>query len=135
MRAVRRRLQARIDDHAQRLARARDQAHVEARIVVAHGADAGQHCAGALPPGVAVGARRLAGDPLAGAVVERGAAVERDRRLQAQPRPAALHARDEADVELARFRAARARLDGDAGRREARRALAARRADWDRAWR
>ena len=52
------------------------------------------------------------------------AAVERDRRLQAQPRPAALHARDEADVELARLVAAAAPLDGDAGRREPRRAAA-----------
>ncbi len=49
-----RRLEARVDDHAQRLARGLDQAHVEPRIVVAHGADAGQHRAGALAPGVAV---------------------------------------------------------------------------------
>ena len=50
---------------------------------------------------MAVAARRLAGDPLAGAVVEGGAAVERDRCLEAQPGPAPFHARDEADVELA----------------------------------
>ena len=73
---------------------------------------------------MAVGARRLAGDPLADAVVERGAAVERDRGLEAQPRPAALHARDEADVELARFAFAGPEDDLDAGGGEARRALA-----------
>ena len=99
-----------------------DQANVEARIVLAHRADAGQDRARALAPGVAVGARRLAGDPLAGAVGERRAPVERDRRLQAQPGPAAFHARDEADVELARLLAAAAPLDGDAGGLEPRRA-------------
>ena len=35
---------------------------------------------------------------------QRGAAVERDRGLHAHPGPAALHAREEADVELARLR-------------------------------
>ena len=61
----------------------------------------GEQGAGAPAPGMAVAARRLAGDPLAGAVVEGGAAVERDRCLEAQPGPAPFHARDEADVELA----------------------------------
>ena len=124
MRARRRRLEARVDDHAQRLARGGDEANVEPRVVLAHRADAGQDRARALAPGVAVGARRLAGDPLAGAVGERRAAVERDRRLQAQPRAAALHARDEADVELARLLAAAAPFDGDAGGLEPRRAAA-----------
>ena len=41
---------------------------------------------------VAVGARRLAGDPLAVAVRQRGAAVEARRHLQPHPRPAARHA-------------------------------------------
>jgi hypothetical protein len=50
--------------------------------------------------------------------------VERDRGLEAQPGPAALHARDEADVELARLVFARADDDLDAGRGEARGALA-----------
>ena len=66
------------------------QPHVEPRVVGQHGADAGQHRAGARAPGVAVGARGLAGDPLADAVGQRGAAVQRRRHLQPHPRPAAL---------------------------------------------
>ena len=124
MRADGRRLQARIDDHAQRLAGGGDEPHVEPRIVVEHRADAGEQGAGALAPGVAVGARRVAGDPLADAVVERAAAVERDRGLEPQPGPTALHARDEADVELAGFLFARTDDDLDAGGGETRGTLA-----------
>ncbi len=51
---------------------------------------------------MAIGACRLAGDPLAGAVVQRGATIERGRDLQAQPGPPALHARQEADVDVTR---------------------------------
>jgi hypothetical protein len=49
-----------------------------------------------------VGTCRLAGDPLARAVVERRAAVQRRGDLHAHPGPAALHAREKADVQLAR---------------------------------
>src|SRR6185369_895806 len=120
-----RRLEARIDDHAQRLAHRLDEAHVEPRVVVAHGADARQHRSGALAPGVAVGARRRAGDPLARAVGERAAAVERNRDLHAQPRPAALHPGHEADVELARSGGRGVvPLDRDSGGSETRRAFA-----------
>jgi hypothetical protein len=119
-----RRLQAGIDDHAQRLAGGGDEPHVEPRIVVEHRADAGEQGAGALAPGVAVGARRLAGDPLADAVVEGAAAVERDRGLEPQPGPTALHARDEADVELAGFLFARTDDDLDAGGGQTRGTLA-----------
>ena len=66
----------RIDHHAQRLQRGRHQAHVEPGVVVAHRADAGQHRAGAPAPGVAVGARGLAGDPLALAVGQRRLPVQ-----------------------------------------------------------
>jgi len=100
------------------------QAHIEPRVVALHGADARQHRARPLAPDVAVSARSLAGDPLAHAVVERGAAVERDRRLHAQPRPAALHAREEADIDLARLVGEQADLNGDARRTQARNALA-----------
>ena len=91
-----------------------DEPHVQPRVVVEHGADAGQDCAGTLAPGMSVGARGLAGDPLARAVVERAAAVERDSRLHAQPRPAALHAREEADVEFARLAGEQPDVDADA---------------------
>ena len=114
----------RVDDHPRRLARRSHVAHVEARVVLPHRADAGQQRAGALAPGVAVDARGLAGDPLAGAVGQRGAAVERDRGLQAQPRQAALHARDEADVERARLVGTGTVDDVDAGGGEPRCALA-----------
>ena len=119
-----RRLQPRVDDHAQRLARRVDQPHVEARVVVEHGAYAGQQRAGALAPGVAVGASGFAGDPLALAVLERGAAVERHCRLQPDPGPLPLHAREETDVQLARRIGLRAAVDDDAGRAQACRALA-----------
>ena len=129
----RRRLQARIDDDAQRLAGGGHEPHVEPRIVVENGADAGQQGTGTLAPGMAVVASRLAGDPLADAVVERAATVERDRGLEAQPRPAALHARDEADVELARFLLRRARGRPRCRRRRGVRRPGRRRADSDRA--
>ncbi len=47
--------------------------------------------------------RRLPGDPLAPAVRERGAPVEARRDLHAHPGPAARHAGDKTDVELARL--------------------------------
>ena len=53
-----------VDHDALRLARRRHRAHRELRIVLPHGADAGQDRAGARAPAMAVGARHLAGDPL-----------------------------------------------------------------------
>ncbi len=52
---------------------------------------------------MAVVARRLAGNPLAAAVVQRGAAVERGGHLDTHPGQAARHPIDKADVELACF--------------------------------
>ena len=119
-----RRGELRVDDRAQRLARRGHQAHVEARIVLGDGADAGEQRAGALAPGVAIDAGRFAGDPLALPIGQGGAAVERDRGLEAQPGATALHARDEADVELARLGFEHAGLHGDAGGAQAGEALA-----------
>ena len=107
---------------APRLPRRRDRAHGELRVVLPHGADAGEDRAGARAPAMAVGARGLAGDPLALAVRERRAAVEARRDLHAHPRPAARHARDEADVQLARFVGQQPDVDGDPGARAAARA-------------
>ena len=56
-------------------------------IVGQHGADAREHRARAPAERVAVRARVGAGDPLAGAVGQRGAAVERRGDLHAHPRP------------------------------------------------
>src|SRR5207248_7971803 len=97
------RLEFRIDDDLERLPRRIDTAHVELRVVVPHRAEAGQDRAGARPPAMPVCASRFAGDPLALAVRERGAAVEARGNLHAYPGPAAGHPRDESDVEFARF--------------------------------
>ncbi len=101
-------------------------AHVQPWIVVEHGADAGQHGAGAPAPGVAVGARLGAGDPLAGAVEQCGATVQRRRDLHPHPGALALHAREEADVDVARGvgDVGVGHLDLDAGRAQARDAFA-----------
>jgi hypothetical protein len=72
---------------------------------------------------VAVVARRLAGDPLAAAVVQRGLAVQAGRDLHAHPRPAALHAREKAEIHFARLVFQHAHGAGDAGRFELRDAL------------
>jgi hypothetical protein len=73
---------------------------------------------------MAVGTGRNAGDPLADAVGERAAAVERNRDLHAHPGALALHAREESDVELARLIAERPFHHLDAGTAQARQALA-----------
>ena len=75
-----RRLRIAVDDDALRLARRLHRAHGQRGIVLQHGADAGEDRARARAPGVAVGARGFAGDPLARAVGERGAPVEARRR-------------------------------------------------------
>ena len=97
-----------------RLARGPDQAHVQARIVLEHGSDAGQHRAGAGPPGVAVGAGGFRGDPLAHAVLETGLAVERRGDFHPYPRGLADHAAQEADVEFPGLLRTRPDFDLDA---------------------
>ena len=97
-----RRLPVAVDDDPPRLSRRRHRAHRQLRVVLQHGADAGQDRAGARAPRVAVGARLGAGDPLALAVDQRGAAVEAGGELDAHPRTAAASRDDEPDVELAR---------------------------------
>ncbi|MNK91160.1 hypothetical protein D3C87_1112460 [compost metagenome] len=60
-------------------------------------------------------ARGFAGDPLAGAVMQRRAAIEGSGHFHAHPWQAARHARDEADVEVARFLFQQAAAYVDAG--------------------
>ena len=64
------------------------------------------------------------GDPLAGAVVQGGLAVQGSRDLHAQPGRLAHHPAEEAEVEFARFGGAGADLDLDAGGAQPREALA-----------
>ena len=105
------RLEFRIDDDLERLPGRIDAAHVELRVVVPDGAEASQERAGARPPAMPVLPRCFSGDPLALAVGERGAPVEAHRDFHAHPRPAARHAGDEANVELARLVLHRPALD------------------------
>lgn len=122
--SARRRLQLAVHDDALRLARRVDQAHIEPGIVGQHGAYAGQHGAGACPPGVAVGAGFGAGDPLADAVGQRGGAVQRGGDFQPHPGRFAHHAAEKADVQLTRFLRAGAGFDFDARSAQPRKALA-----------
>src|SRR6185312_4025984 len=114
-----------VDDHPQRLARRVDFPHREPRIIRRDRADAGEQRAGAGAPAVPVAPRLWTGDPLRGAVRERAATVERGGDLEANPRPAALHPRQEAEIELARLPLEQAMLEADARGRE--RVAAARR--------
>ena len=104
-----------VDDDAARLARRVDRAHAQLRIVVLDGADAGDDGAGARAPEVAVVARRLAGDPLAFAVVQGGLAVQAGGRFHAYPGRALLHTLEEADVHFMSGVLHQAGHDGDAG--------------------
>ena len=61
---------------------------------------------------------RRAGDPLAGSIFQRCLAVQTRCHFQAQPRPTAGHARNEADVECSRFHFEKAALGDDTGLRE-----------------
>ena len=108
-------LQPAVHHHAQGLARRVHLAHREPGIVVAHRADAGEDGAGAGAPPMAVAPGLGAGDPLAAAVIERRLTVQAGGQLEAQPGPAAGHARDEADVELARLGRQGTDGSGDAG--------------------
>ena len=69
---------------------------------------------------MAVGARRLAGDPLALARCRGDATVERARELEVKERPAFPDAQEEAGIDLGRRRRTFADLDRDAGRRQTR---------------
>ena len=83
--SIRRSLQLTVYHHHMRLARGGHFADIQARVVVQHRANAGQHRTGARPPRVAIGARSRRGDPLAGAVQQCRGAVQRCRRLEANP--------------------------------------------------
>ena len=95
-------LQPAVDHHQSRLAITGQQAHIELRIVFEHRADAGQQGAGTGPPGMTVGAGSLTGNPLALAILQSGAAVQRGSDFQAHPRTLAQHAAEKPEVELAR---------------------------------
>src|SRR5437870_2668135 len=113
-----RRLQPAVHDHAQRLARRLDIAHREPGVVGGDRADPRQYGAGASPPAMPVAPRLRSRDPLGFAVGKRGAAIERGRHLEPHPRPAARHARDEADVQLAGLVLEQTVLERDAGANE-----------------
>ena len=106
--SIRRSLQLTVYHHHMRLARGGHFADIQARVVVQHRANAGQHRTGARPPRVAIGAGSRRGDPLAGAVQQCRGAVQRCRRLEANPGCATDHAAEEADIELARLGRTRA---------------------------
>ena len=97
-------LQVAVHHHQRRLAGSVDAAHIQARLVLEHRADTGQHRAGAGAPGVAVGARRFASNPLALAIGQGGHAVHRGSCFQAHPGRAAQHAAEKPDVEFPRRR-------------------------------
>jgi hypothetical protein len=59
---------------------------------------------------MAVGAGRLRGDPLAGAVIQRGLAVEGGGDLHPHPRGLADHAAEKPEIEFARLRGPRGRV-------------------------
>ena len=86
----------------------------EVGIVGRHRAGADQDRVMRGAQAMAVGARRLAGDPLALARRGGDAAVERGRDLEVKERPALPHAQQEAGVDLGRLGRALADLDGDA---------------------
>ena len=110
--------------HHMRLARGGHFADIQARVVVQHRANAGQHRTGARPPRVAIGAGSRRGDPLAGAVQQCRGAVQRCRRLEANPGCATDHATEESDIELARLGRTRADFYFDARSAQPRKALA-----------
>ena len=78
-------------------------------------AHAGQHRAGARPPGVSVGAGVGAGNPLTRAVRERAPPIDTNCELHPNPRSASRHPRDETDVQLAGFVLEQAYVNDDAG--------------------
>ena len=109
------RLQPAIDDNSCGLARGLHQAHAELRIVFGDRAAASEHGTGTSTQPVATAPRILAGDPLAGPVLQRRLAVQAGGDLRANPRPAALHARDEANIQFAGIVGQQSHVDLDAG--------------------
>jgi hypothetical protein len=81
---------------------------VQARVVRKDGADARQHRTSPFAPGVSVSPGLGAGDPLAGAVVQRGSPVQAEGQLQTYPRSTAFLSGKEADVQFARCPSQRA---------------------------
>jgi len=98
---VQRQFEPAVDHHQMRLSGRVQPAHVELWIVFEHGANAGQHRAGACAPGVPIQSRLGASDPLALPVLQRGLPVDRRGDLHAHPGQAALHAAEKTDVESA----------------------------------
>ena len=95
-------MQLRIDHHPQGLTRGFNFAHIHLRIVRQHRTDTGKNSARTRAPLLHILTRRRAGDPLRYAVIQRSLAIQTRRRFQPHPGPAARHARDEADIQLAR---------------------------------
>ena len=114
-----------VQQHQLRLALGWHEPHVELRVVRQNRADPRQHRTGASPPGMAIGAGLLGGQPLAGAVLQRCFAIQRGRQFQAHPGRAAQHAAEKADIEFARLSGAGAHFDADAGCAQAGKALPA----------
>src|SRR5438067_686333 len=112
---VRRCLAVAVDDHAQRLPRRLDLTYAELRIILPHGANAGENRGRPSAPAMAVGAGGLSRDPLALSVAERGAAIEARGNLQTHPWPAGFDALDPTAIELTRFILEQANVDGDSG--------------------
>ena len=120
------RAQLAVHNHQPRLARRVDVAHIEQRVVAENRADAGQNRAGPCPPMLAIGPRRIGGNPLAFTVVQRRRTVQRHSRLEPDPRLLAHHAAEKTDIQFSRLRAARSRVDFDidASRAQSRKAIA-----------
>ncbi len=111
-----------VDDDAARLTRRRDRAHGELRIVVMHGADAGEDRARARAPAVAVGTRGLAGDPFRFARLR-----ARCGRRGSPPPSSAPRGGRASSARRSRCSARAPRRRGDRCRRRCRRRAAARR--------
>ena len=101
-----------------------DIAHIQSRIVRQHGADAGQHRAGTRAPVLHIQPCRLAGDPLADPVRQRGAAVQaRSRSCCAARACRASCARRNPMFSSRAAASIRPHVDRDAGRTQFRDAL------------
>ena len=99
-----RNFQAAVHHYSQWLSGGFHVAHREFGVVRQHGADPGEYRAGTCPQPVPVASRRLARNPLAGAIIERGLAVETCGNLHSYPRPLARHAGDKPDIQRRGFR-------------------------------
>ena len=109
-----RRLQTRIDDHPQRLTRGVNIPHIESRIIITHGANAGKDGAGARSPLMTILTRRSAGDPLTATIDQCGTTIQRGSDFHAHPGTLAGDARDETRVERLGLGLQQSALDRDA---------------------